>query len=1238
MGRLESPVDPAEGPVQRLAYELRKLRQEAGGLTYRAMARRAGYSVTTLSQAAGGERLASLPVVLAYVQACGGDLAEWEERWHLADRELADDLDEGAEAAAPYLGLSSYDSGDADRFFGRERLVADLLDLLKRQRFAAVFGPSGSGKSSLLRAGLTTALRRESGDEIRVLTPGEHPMGNADRFRPGGSDTDVVILVDQFEEVFTLCRDQAERTEFIDLMLTPRSRTRVVLAVRADFFGRCAEHRELAEALRDANLLVGPMDREELREAIVRPALAEGVIVERTLASAIIADVADEPGALPLMSHALRETWRRRRGKMLTLAVYESIGRVHGAISHTAEILYGRLTPAQARTARRILLRLIMPGRRAEDTRRPASRAELDPLRDADTARVIELLAGARLLTLHHDTVELAHEALIASWPRLRRWVDEDRDRLNAQRQLTQAAETWERHDHDPGALYRGARLEVVGRLLDLPEHRDDLTPLERRFLHRSTALARREARIKLFFAVVLVILLVVSTTAAVVAFSQTDLAESRLDEATARLASTRAATLRAVDPAAARRLSVAAWRIAPVPEARDQLIDSMIDPATDVFTDPHNAVGSVQTLNADGTRLVVYTPGSGGEPGALRIHDLGGGGSIARLSWTNEDGVSALAVSPDGATVAVAGPTGTRLWRVGGQEPTGPAFGPEVLPGEYERVEFGLNPDLLTIAAGGVVETWDVRRGIPLLAEPVAAISPDGRLALVIPSVAHDSLVADADVAAGSLTRRGPARTRRVELWDLRKGRSIRASWLPKTATVGTFSPDGKRLALSTKTGIRVFDASTGDELTPPMLPPAERVTFSPDGRFVAGAVSTGLVHLWRADDATLLTSLPFASTRSTPVPRISGDGRLLRVNGAFGAVNTFDVSAHLRPTVLGPGDGERRFSPDGRLLAVGDDREKAWRVRVFDVATRRQLGPPLAAGEPPGEPGLPAQGPYHPVFGPDGRTLALTHPGSPTVSLWDIATGTRIGDIRVRARNAAGVRALAFSPDGATAALGVYAPQAVDPEVELWHVPSRTWTGTVTGVSGDVLTFSPDGRRLYAGDGFQGVSVDTVTRRVLPNGPDVRAGGTVLFAGDRAVTGDSAGRLSFWSPDLRESLGPSLNAHAESISALVASPDGGLLASVANGEEIVRIWDPYGRRPVGSPIKLPTESRPAVAFHGKTLLISSPDGTLHEIPVDPETVAARICARDGDLSAAEWRRHIPELPPRSCRRSPGE
>ncbi|WP_251491520.1 XRE family transcriptional regulator, partial [Actinacidiphila cocklensis] len=390
-GRPEGRLDPETGPVQQLAYELRELRVEAGSPTYREMARLTGCGASTLSQAAGGTRLPSLPTLRAYVKACGGDAESadrWERRWReAATGEAAGPQPPDADTAAPYRGLRRFEAQDSELYFGREDLVARLVERLGRQRLVAVVGASGSGKSSLLRAGLVTALRSagQRPAAIRILTPGPHPAAQAATraaLLPPGQDEDgdAVVVVDQFEEVFTLGADAGERAAFLDLLLAatrPGGRVRVVIAVRADFFGRCAEHPGLAEALRDAALLVAPMGPAALREVIVKPAAAAGLIVERSLTARIVREAEKEPGSLPLVSHALLETWRRRRGRALTEEMYEAAGGIHGAIAATAESLYARLSPSEAATARRILLRLVTPGDGAQDTRRPTARAEL---------------------------------------------------------------------------------------------------------------------------------------------------------------------------------------------------------------------------------------------------------------------------------------------------------------------------------------------------------------------------------------------------------------------------------------------------------------------------------------------------------------------------------------------------------------------------------------------------------------------------------------------------------------------------------------------------------------------------------------------------------------------------------------------------------------------------------------------------------------------------------------------
>jgi hypothetical protein len=257
--------------------------------------------------------------------------------------------EDAEDAAPPYRGLGRFEPVDRELFFGRERLLDELLELVCGHRFAVVFGASGSGKSSLLRAGLIPRFQERIAEQgrpgvIRILTPGARPAATYGHLlAPDEGEPESWVVVDQFEEVFTLCRDRAERARFIGLLLAardPASRLRVVVAVRADFYARCAEHRELADALRGAGLLVGPMTADELREAVIRPAQTAGLLVERELTATIVEEVLDRPGGLPMLSHALLETWRRRRSRMLTLAAYEAAGGVRGAIAATADEAY----------------------------------------------------------------------------------------------------------------------------------------------------------------------------------------------------------------------------------------------------------------------------------------------------------------------------------------------------------------------------------------------------------------------------------------------------------------------------------------------------------------------------------------------------------------------------------------------------------------------------------------------------------------------------------------------------------------------------------------------------------------------------------------------------------------------------------------------------------------------------------------------------------------------------------
>jgi transcriptional regulator with XRE-family HTH domain len=384
----------------------------------------------------------------------------------------------------PYKGLLFFDEADAELFFGRELLTQYLLDRVtgvatrSPARFLAVVGASGSGKSSLIRAGLTVALKR-AGWDVQIFTPGANPLKTLEiqlqreQAQPG--DDPLIMIVDQFEETFTLCRDESERLAFIQKLLSltqePLGRTTVITGLRADFYSHCAQYPFLRQAVAAQQEYIGQMTSEELRQAIEKPAKSGGWEIEPGLVDLLLNDIGaqgtsePEPGALPLLSHALLATWERRRGKTFTIEGYRASGGVRGAIAETAESIFtDKLNQTQQGLSRDIFLRLTELGQGTEDTRRRAALTELvhQPDDSAQTRMVLDILAEARLITLNEESVDVAHEALIREWHRLHDWLMQDRDGLRLHRHLTESARAWEASGRDLGELYRGARLAQI--------------------------------------------------------------------------------------------------------------------------------------------------------------------------------------------------------------------------------------------------------------------------------------------------------------------------------------------------------------------------------------------------------------------------------------------------------------------------------------------------------------------------------------------------------------------------------------------------------------------------------------------------------------------------------------------------------------------------------------------------------------------------------------------------------
>src|SRR5690349_16499089 len=530
---------------------LRFLRRRSG-ITQLELSIAVGYSDAQISRLEQNLRPPDIPTIEAqFISALG---LEDEAKAVARLLDLAANVrreDAPALGLCPYKGLNYFDEADADLFVGREALTAKLVERvlsltsiqqLNENRFLAIVGASGSGKSSLVRAGLVSALRwhKDSADwHIYVLTPTADPLeslavtltpetnavtasttlvndlaGDPNslqifaKYKLGlKNGARVLLVVDQFEELFALCRSEDERASFIGNLLTAASEADgpviLILTLRADFYAHCASYPKLREALAQHQEYIGAMNDEELRRAIEEPAQRGRWEFEPGLVDVLLHDVGHEPGALPLLSHALLETWQRRRGRTMTLSGYASSGGVRGAIAETAETVFtDQLTHEQQAIARRIFLRLteLSDEISTVDTRRRATFNELilKPEEEATTHAVLKALADARLITTSENSAEVAHEALIREWPTLRSWLEDNREGLRLHRHLTEAAQEWLLMNREPDLLYRGARLAQAHEWV--ASHEDELNTLEHDFLnvsieHSEREVAEREAQ-----------------------------------------------------------------------------------------------------------------------------------------------------------------------------------------------------------------------------------------------------------------------------------------------------------------------------------------------------------------------------------------------------------------------------------------------------------------------------------------------------------------------------------------------------------------------------------------------------------------------------------------------------------------------------------------------------------------------------------------------------------------------
>lgn len=1056
------------------------------------------------------------------------------------------------DSVCPYKGLSYFDyAGDDPKYFyGRTALTDQLIDAVRQGNFLAVLGASGSGKSSVVRAGLLHQLKlgqRLSGSDrwpLYVLRPGEHPLRSlawafvdegaseverasqlakaTDLVESGGvglghlvtavaGEGRAVVVIDQFEEAFTLCSSEAERRQFFACLMGVLAQVGqkicLVVAMRADFFGKCAEqeYAGLAQALQAHLVTVSPMTPKELEQAITEPAKRAGLEVERELVAQILADV-EGPGSLPLLQYTLTELWRRRTVNRLSLTEYTRLGGVKGTLRSRAEAVYQALSGEEQRIAQHIFLELTQLGEGTEDTRRRVFQKSLITVEghEAQVARVIQRLADAKLVVTSElaeksagpgrvAVVDVAHEALIRHWPRLRAWIEENRARLRVQRQIEEAAKLWQQHDRQTDFLLQGVRLAEAEDIYE--RYREGLSSEIKMFIEASLALQqqrlqreRRRLRRAQIAAWAIALLGVSVSGLGGAAYWQGRLARLKEVETLNALSQAKLATHEDLEALVA---SVQAGRQV------QQL----------------SHFGVPKALERDTAQALLRVMNDIQEQNQLEGH---------------ADGVTDVAFSPNGQLLASASTDGTiKLWGADGT----PLASWEGHGGEvFVSVRF--SPDGQAIASSSsdrTVRLWNLQ------GEELAVLE------------GHSGTVIDVAFSSDGSQIASTSEDGTVKLWNTSGNELLTLADHDAPATSVSFSPTGQMLASAGYDNtVRLWSAE-GEPLNVLVghQAPIISVRFSHDGQAIASASTDGDVRLWRSDGQPLRV---LSHSSGVNEVSFSADGQHIAAAGEDRTVSIWRLDGE-RLWVLKGHDAPVNsvsFSPSGTLATASADWEiKLWTLdkpKLFDL--QRTLN-------------MPEEAILSVDFSSEGQMLASAG-GSGVIRLQQLHTD----EVRTLEGHQASINRVRFSPDGSR-----LISSSQDGTVRVWSTQGQPLQTLRAADIVNDISFSPDGQTMA-------LASDDNTVRLWGLGSEAGNEIRVLRGHDGPVYGvsfhprenilasvgeDKTVRL--W--NLEGELLKTLTGHSARVWRVSFSPDGQTLASVSD-DHTVRLWSLDGQ-PLG-------------------------------------------------------------------------